>query len=131
MRASRPVLANEPITASRGMVVAQHLFPNRDVLRQTQWDRTAIRDEHTRALAELARMLGCLRGVVTTVARGRGNKPEYGVSLIEQPHRAAQVLLNIARGHAVLYGRTYLTDADIALVVPLALGSSVRSRASV
>jgi hypothetical protein len=47
---------------------------------------------------------------------------------IEQPHRALAVLYNLARGHALLHGRTQLTVDDVPLVVQVALSSAPTDR---
>lgn len=99
------------------------LLPDQLAIRSVTWDRGMTPDDCTTAMGNLARLLACLRGVVPVIGRGAGNRPEFGPPLAEKPFRALQVLFNVARGHALLYGRPYLTLADVALVVPIALGS--------
>jgi hypothetical protein len=110
------------------MALVEARFPNESIVRAVEWDRNATPSELSEALGRLARLLSRLRGVVPVVGRSKGNSPEYGLPVVEQPHRAVQVLFNIARGHALLFGRQILTAADVARVVPLALGSCPDSR---
>jgi len=46
----------------------------------------------------------------------------------EDPERAARQMCNIARGHAVLFGRRYITKDDIGVVLDVALSSASRER---
>jgi hypothetical protein len=47
----------------------------------------------------------------------------HGIPIIENPSRAAQQLYNLARGHALSYGRNYITKEDIFLVVKVVLST--------
>jgi Mn-dependent DtxR family transcriptional regulator len=47
----------------------------------------------------------------------------------EFPSRAATSLINIARGHAVTYGRNYLMEDDLEVVFYVALSSAFKNRA--
>jgi len=46
----------------------------------------------------------------------------------EDPERASNALYNLARGHAVLYGRNFITKDDLSVVIPVALSSAERER---
>jgi DNA-binding transcriptional ArsR family regulator len=46
----------------------------------------------------------------------QGTDYAYSVSQPEEPSRAITILYNIARGHALLYGRNYLTRDDLQII---------------
>lgn len=108
--------------------LVEEVLPNESAVRAVRWDRTITPDDVVEPLTHLARLLVHLRGLVPVVSRGPGNRPEFGPPVIEKEFRALSVLFNIARGHALLYGRRYLIPADAALVVPIALGSCPNHR---
>jgi hypothetical protein len=48
----------------------------------------------------------------------------HGVPIIEHPSRANQQLYNLARGHALSYGRNYITKEDLKLVIRVVLSTA-------
>jgi hypothetical protein len=48
----------------------------------------------------------------------------HGVPIIEHPSRANQQLYNLARGHALSYGRNYITKEDLKLVIKVVLSTA-------
>ena len=103
--------------------VVMGLLPSPEAVRSVKWERGMMPEEVSLLLMRLSRLLARLRGVVPILGREGGNRPELSSPVVEHPHRILNVFLNVARGHALLYGRDYLTEADIALLVPIALGS--------
>lgn len=69
-------------------------------------------------VGRLAKMTSRLRGQVDRGEKKAG--AERNIQL-EAPTRLATVLMNIARGHAILAGRTELTEDDVRVVRHLAL----------
>src|SRR5918996_3568975 len=55
----------------------------------------------------------------------------YSVSQPEDPRRAIVALRNLARGHALLTGRNYITKEDIPVVVKTVLSTAQIERVSV
>ena len=47
----------------------------------------------------------------------------HRLPIIENPSRAAQQLYNLARGHALSYGRNYITKDDVLLVIKIVLST--------
>lgn len=54
----------------------------------------------------------------------------YSVSQPEDPRRAIAVLQNLARGHALLTGRNYITLEDISIIVKTVLSTAQIERVS-
>ena len=52
----------------------------------------------------------------------------HRLPIIESPSRAAQQLYNLARGHALSYGRNYITKEDVSLVIKVVLSTSLIER---
>jgi hypothetical protein len=73
-------------------------------------------------IAKLADVGALCRGVVSVWQDDQGNI-NFQPPNIEQPHRFAALLYNLARGHALLSGRTQLTADDLPTVTRVALDS--------
>ena len=61
----------------------------------------------------------------------QGSDYGYAVSQPEDPRRAITVLLNLARGHALLTGRNYITLEDVPIVAKTVLSTAQTERVSV
>ena len=48
----------------------------------------------------------------------------HSLPIIEDPSRANQQLYNLARGHALSYGRNYITEDDISLIIKVVLSTA-------
>jgi len=75
---------------------------------------------------DLAELLSHLRGNVPTWRSQNSDASDfgYGVTLIEDPSRARRQLYNLARGHAILTGRTYVNKEDLPLVIKVTLSTA-------
>jgi len=113
---SQPIPYRERLEESKEAVhtFLDALFITYDGVRGVVWDPDA--GGAVQMIARLAELLA--------VMRSRQGQPE-------SPHRAAAVLFNLARGHALLYGRTQLTDADLPMVARIALSSMPAERRAV
>ena len=60
----------------------------------------------------------------------RGSDYGYSVSQPEDPRRAITILQNLARGHALLTGRNYITLDDIPIVSKIVLSTAQTERVS-
>lgn len=82
---------------------------------------------------KLAIVLSHLRGVVPTwhTQDTQGAEYAYGLPIIEEPDRAMQQLINLARGHALLTGRNYVTVEDLPLIVKVVLSTAPMERVSI
>ena len=99
--------------------------------RGVEWDRKATSPEIRKTLALMARLLCKLRGVVSVWHDGRDGGLNYLPPNIEQPYRAQAVLFNLARGNALVNGRTHLEFEDLAIPAQLAIGSTPTTRRKV
>jgi hypothetical protein len=78
-----------------------------------------------RWIIKLATLLKHLRLIAKTWAiedSGTGQGSNYGQS--ESPDRAIEILRNLARGHALLTGRTYVSMEDIPIVAKVVLSTA-------
>ena len=85
-------------------------------------------------IIKLGKLLAHLRGVVPTWHTHDTQGSEYGYTLptIEEPDRAMQQLANLARGHALLRGRNYITvQDDIPLIVKVVLSTAPIERVTI
>jgi predicted transcriptional regulator len=77
--------------------------------------------------------LARLRAVVPTFETHgtQGSDYSYGIPTIEEPGRAITQLRNLARGHALLKGRNYITSDDIPIVIKVVLSTTPIERATI
>jgi hypothetical protein len=94
------------------------LFTKNKGVRGVQLDRTRDPVHVLRIVASCARLLALMRTP----------RQMQGPPSPESPHRANAVLCNLARGHALVYGRTYLTHDDLPLVARITLSSMPSER---
>jgi hypothetical protein len=100
------------------------LFEEHGGVRSVRWDADGDPREVKKWIAKFATALARLRSEPVR----ESEFGEYIAEKTEQPRRAYAVLSNLARAHAVLYGRTTLTDADLRLVASVAIGTMPTSR---
>ncbi len=96
-----------------------------------EWNKEGDSDELKRIVARSAKLLAKLRGVVN-LWKDNGEQGEefgYTVPVVEKPDRVSQLLYNLARGHALISGRTSLAAADVRPVIELAIDSAPTIRA--
>lgn len=101
-------------------------------LPKIKWDKSKDDREAMRYIVRLAVLLSHLRCVAKTweTDDSQGSDYAYSVSLPEDPSRAITVLTNLARGHALLEGRTHITLVDIPIVVKTVLSTAQTERVS-
>jgi hypothetical protein len=102
-------------------------------LPKIQWDYSKDDEMAERYILRLADLLAHLRGVAVTWETKDTQGSDYGYTrpIIEDPSRATTQLKNLARGHALLHGRNYLTKDDISIVVKTVLSTASVERVSV
>ena len=120
-----------------------------------EWDRERDDKETIKIIARLALLLAPLRGHVVVYesseypdflpvanANNANNNNDskssihnnissgfsHRLPIIENPSRAAQQLYNLARGHALSYGRNYIIKDDVFLVIKVVLSTSMIER---
>lgn len=115
----QPVVYEEGISQCRKVIhpFLDTLFVLRGGVRGVQWKPEENPPDVLTGIAQCATLLAVLRA---PYEKGNTSQPE-------SPHRANAVLYNLARGHALICGRTQLALEDLATVVQVTL-SSIPSR---
>lgn len=97
------------------------------------WNRDADPHEVMAVIARCAKLLAKLRGVISVwkEKRNEGGEVEFDYTppIIECPDRASILFYNLCRGHATLTGRDQINEADLKLIVELAIDSAPTMRA--
>ena len=83
-------------------------------VRGVAWDTFIGPSNHHEQIAALARLLSILRTLPTY---------DGAAPIPEAPMRAQAVLSNLARGHALVHGRTQLTEDDLSCLTHVTLSS--------
>ncbi len=86
-----------------------------------KWNRGGDSQAVLWGIGKFAELLAVMR---TTYDKDNKSSPE-------SPHRAYVVLYNLARGHALVHGRTELTAEDVPLIAQVALSSIPQNRRGV
>jgi DNA-binding Lrp family transcriptional regulator len=101
-------------------------------LLKMKWDSDKDDPKAKMCIAELAVLLSHLRCDVQTWSEGGGGTDiGYSPSLPEHPQRAAEILFNLAKGHALLYGRNYVTMEDIPTTVKTVMSTAQIDRVKI
>ena len=105
----------------------------RDVAPTVDWDRRREDYEIIERLTTLAHLAARGRSAVelSTSGDNGGGSTVLRASAVEGPMRLVSVLYGLARGHALLQGRTRLTEADLPVLVAVAFSSIPEDRRSV
>src|SRR5215204_1908152 len=114
---------------------------NKMRMAKIEWDDDRDDLEIVKIIAQLALLLAHIRGhvdvykstdhddIIIPVDNINNNITTYSegfihrLPTIENPSRAAQQLYNLARGHALSYGRNYITKDDVLLVIKVVLST--------
>ncbi|MDI6847732.1 MAG: HTH domain-containing protein [Candidatus Bathyarchaeia archaeon] len=92
---------------------------------KAKWDRKNDPDEVLGRIIDLANLLVRLRGKINvSVKEEYGGKTYWTEPIIEEPERAIEALYVLARGHALIKGRTQVTIEDLPVVIDVALSSA-------
>ena len=93
-----------------------------------EWDKHGGPDNCLRVIARCAELLAALRGAIQVWQTD--DSVNHNVPVTEQPDRINCLLYNLARGHALLCGRTQLEEADLAPVLEVTFDSvpTIRSK---
>lgn len=104
-----------------------------NALEKIEWDSQKDELQAKNHIIKLGKLLAHLRGVVTTWETNDTQGADYGYStqIIEEPSRAITQLYNLARGHALSQGRNFITEADIPIVIKVALSTASVERVSI
>jgi len=92
------------------------------------WNDKELPEEELRMIVKLATLLAMLRGVIPNRRADKNGEFQYFEPCIEDPRRATALMLNIARGRAILYGRNQINMDDIPLLIDITLSSCTEER---
>jgi predicted transcriptional regulator len=96
-------------------------------LRRMRWNDESDDEQALRWIVKLAAVLKHLRCIAKAwdiKDDSQGSNYGYSVTQPESPERAIEVLRNLARGHALLTGRNFITLEDIPIVVKTVLSTA-------
>jgi hypothetical protein len=96
-----------------------------------EWNKDGDPDDCLRVIARCAELLAALRGAIQMWQSEHDGSVSHNVPVIEQPDRINCLLYNLARGHALLCGRTQLATADLAPVLEVTFDSAPTIRSKV
>jgi hypothetical protein len=95
------------------------------------WEKDNDSRETTVTIGRLSMLLAKLRGNIEWFSESEEDEEgdltetdNFSQPIVERAHRANQVLYNYARGHALFYGRKYVTTEDLPLVTKIAIDSA-------
>jgi hypothetical protein len=102
-------------------------------LPKIKWDESKDDLEARKIIARSAILLSHLRCVAKTydTEKTQGSQYGYSVSLPEDPSRAVTLLANLAKGHALLEGRNYISKKDTMIVIKTVLSTAQIERTSI
>ncbi len=89
------------------------LFEAYEGVRGVAWDQKADDSTIKKWIGQCAMLLAKMRSEPARVVESTFKEDEYTQGSSEAPYRAYAVLYNLARGHALVNGRTYLTWEDL------------------
>ncbi len=95
------------------------------------WNKHSDPDDCLRVIARCAALLAALRGAIQLWQSEHDGSVSHNVPVIEQPDRINCLLYNLARGHALLCGRTQIATADLAPVLEVTFDSAPTIRSKV
>jgi hypothetical protein len=96
-----------------------------------EWNKDGDQDDCLRVIARCAELLAALRGAIQMWQSEHDGSVSHNVPVIEQPDRINCLLYNLARGHALLCGRTQLATEDLAPVLEVTFDSAPTIRSIV
>ena len=96
-----------------------------------EWNKGGDPEDCLRVIARCAELLAALRGAIQIWPNEHDSSMNHNVPVIEQPDRINCLLYNLARGHALLCGRSQLATADLAPVLEVTFDSAPTIRSKV
>jgi len=95
------------------------------------WNKDGDPEDCLRVIARCAELLASLRGAIQIWHNEQDGSANHNMPVIEQPDRINCLLYNLARGHALLCGRTQITETDLAPVMEVTFDSAPTIRSKV
>jgi len=95
---------------------------NGNTVRQIKWDTNQDDSGLFECIVKVADLVAKTRSVVS-VWREKDSDYNYNQPIIEHPYRLSNILYNLARGHAIIQGRTNINEDDLKVVIEVGLSS--------
>jgi hypothetical protein len=92
-------------------------------VRGVEWDQQADDPTSKKWIGQCAMLLAKMRSEPPRVVESSYKEDEYTQGSSEAPYRAYAVLYNLARGHALVHGRTFLEWEDLPLVAQVTVST--------
>jgi len=92
------------------------------------WDKPKDDKDSLSKIFKLASILCCMRGEIIIFFDRESRTITSTFPQIEDPRRPFQVLYNLARGHALVCGRNYITPDDLDVVIPVVFSTAPTPR---
>jgi hypothetical protein len=96
-----------------------------------EWKKGGDPEDCLRVIARCAELLASLRGAIQVWQSEHDGSVNHNAPVIERPDRVNCLLYNLARGHALICGRSQLAQADLAPVLEVTLDSAPTIRSKV
>jgi hypothetical protein len=96
-----------------------------------EWNKDGDPEDCLHVIARCAELLAVLRGVIQVWHSENDDGVKHSSPVIELPDRINCLFCNLARGHAMLCGRSQISELDLAPVLELTLDSASRNRSKV
>lgn len=94
-----------------------------------EWDKKEDPEDCIRIVTRCSNLLAKLRGSINVWKEDyRPDEYSYQEPVIEMPDRISQVLYNLARGHALISGRTNINHDDLGIILNVTFDSAPLSR---
>jgi hypothetical protein len=100
-----------------------NLFQTCGGFRGVTWDAAADPHDVKTWIARLAMVLAAMRSEPVREGDPERGRFEYNPAKKEQPRRANAVLLNLARGHALVHGRRQISEEDLPILARVVVSS--------
>jgi hypothetical protein len=94
-----------------------------------EWNKKSDNANLITVIAKCAKLLAGLRGVINVWQDDFSSEFKYGTPLVEQPDRIHQLFYNLARGHAIVAGRTQIAKDDLKSIIALCTDGAPSGRA--
>lgn len=96
------------------------------------WDKEKDDLSFRQIIARLAKVLAKLRSPINVWEDSTGQrKQNHTQIMIEMPDRLNQLLYNVTRGHALIYGRENIAQEDLVMTIRVALDSALPNRSKI
>lgn len=97
------------------------------------WDKSADDIEDRKIISRSAMLLARLRGTINIWKEKSddGQELSHTTPIVEKPDRINQHLYNLARGHALVCGRSQINKDDLRFVIEIAFDSAPSSRSTI